>query len=363
MRVLLTCGGTGGHIYPAISIADKIKEHHPEAEILFIGTRHGMENRLVPAAGYEIEGIDASGLDRRNLAANIKTLENVIKGSREAARIIERFKPDLAIGTGGYVTGSVMTQAHKKKIPCYIHEQNAVPGVTNKLLESRVDKVFISFEQSAQLFRHPEKTVLTGNPVRAAFSALDRKSCREKLGLDDDCRLILLFGGSLGAGILNDAAMELGKSIGDRNIRFIFVTGRRYFEEISARKDFPQLSPSVEVISYADDMPELMTASDLVVSRAGAIAVSEILVCAKPSILVPSPNVTNNHQFKNAKAVADEGAALLIEDKELADDPGLLAEKAFALLADDAALESMRENAARLAKPDAAELIYQDLEI
>ncbi len=363
MRVLLSCGGTGGHIYPAISIADKIKEHHPEAEILFIGTRSGMENRLVPAAGYEIRGIDASGFDRHSLLGNVKTVENLIKGGREAARIISEFAPDIAIGTGGYVTGSVMLRAHRYGARCYIHEQNAVPGVTNKLLEPYVDRIFISFEQSASEFRHPEKTVLTGNPVRAAFSSLDREACRAKIGACEGEAVLLLFGGSLGAGILNEAALDLIPNMPEKGLRFIFVTGRRYYGEIMERLEETDIPASVTVMDYADDMPSLMAAADIVVSRAGAIAVSEILVSGKASVLVPSPNVTNDHQYKNAKAVADEGAALLLRDAELEDDPSLLRRRVTELLGKPGALEEMRRNAARIAKPDAAEKIYQGLEI
>ena len=213
MKVIMTCGGTGGHIYPAIAIADKIKEHNPDAEILFIGTKKGMENRLVPQAGYEIKGIDASGIDRKHLLRNFKTAINYIKGGNEASEIIREFGPGTVIGTGGYVTGSVIKKAKALGIPCYIHEQNAFPGVANKALESSVEKVFISFPEAASYFKDKSKIVLSGNPIRAGFinhpKTLHGKKC------------VLVCGGSLGAEMINRAAIEMIRRGEDFNIIFV----------------------------------------------------------------------------------------------------------------------------------------------
>ncbi len=349
MKAILTCGGTGGHIYPAIAIADKIKEHNPDAEILFIGTKKGMENRLVPAAGYEIKGIDASGIDRHHLLNNVKTLENYIKGSHEASEILDSFRPDVVIGTGGYVTGSVVSRADKRGIPCYIHEQNAFPGIANKALEPHVKKIFISFPEAASYFKHQDKIVLSGNPIRADF--INLKS------IPHEKKTVLVCGGSLGAEMINRACIEMIKSRPDFNI--IFVTGRRYYDDVKAGlKDIPG---NLRLIDYENNMPERMAESDLIVSRSGAITLSEILASRKPAIFIPSPNVTGNHQYHNAKSVADAGAAVLLEEKLLTGNIGLLSDEVKRLLADDAALDAMSENAAKIAKLDAADIIYRNI--
>ncbi len=364
MNVIMTCGGTGGHIYPAIAIADKIKEHHPDANVLFIGTKKGMENQLVPAAGYEIKGIDASGIDRHHLVTNIKTLRDAMKGSQEAYHIIKDFKPDVAIGTGGYVTGGVLFTASRLGVPCYIHEQNAVVGVANKMLEGIADKIFISFESSASQFRHPGKCILTGNPIRSAFKVLDKAECRKALGYSDEDRILLVFGGSLGAEIINKSTLSFSCESEADGIQLIFITGRRYYDEILAEyKARGGIPKSTMLMPYADNMPQLMCAADLVVSRAGAIAVSELLACGKPAVLIPSPNVTNNHQFHNAKAVADSGAALLIEESSMKNDPQLFSESIRSLMNDAGKLAAMSEAAYSIAKKDAADIIYENLNL
>lgn len=357
MRVILSCGGTGGHIYPAIAIADKIKENDPEAEILFIGTKKGMENRIVPDAGYRIEGIDASGFNRKNLMANVETLKNLRAGSKEANEIIKEFKPDVVIGTGGYVTGTVLTVAHRHSVPCFIHEQNAIPGMANRLISEYANGVFISFEGTGSSFRHPNRVYFTGNPVRSEFQKLDKFECRKKLGIADDEVMVLATGGSLGAAVLNREIVQLVNELTLSKIKIFFVTGKRYYDEIKAQCKGKQ----VALIDYADNMPELISAADLVVSRAGAIAVSEITASGKPSVLVPSPNVTNNHQYFNAKKIADEGAALLVEEKNLTEGEAVLASEILSLLARPESLLSMAANAARIGKTDAADAIYAKL--
>ena len=282
MRFVLSCGGTGGHIYPAIAIADKIREKDPQAEILFIGTKKGMENRLVPAAGYEIKGIEARGFDRKNVLNNLKTVQTYLEGSQEVYRILRDYAPDVAIGTGGYVTGSVIAVAHRLGIKTYIHEQNALPGIANKFLSGFVDKVFVSFDGTQNAFRHPERVILTGNPIRSGFTALDRKKCREKLGLMDSDIMVLMFGGSLGAEVLNREALGLASKIEGTNVKLYFVTGKRYYSDVCEKLEDMALPAGLILMAYADNMPELMSASDLVVSRAGAIAVSEICACGRP---------------------------------------------------------------------------------
>lgn len=344
MKVIMTCGGTGGHIYPAIAIADKIKEKNPDAEILFIGTKKGMENRLVPAAGYEIKGIDASGLDRHSIVKNIKTAENLIKGEHEAKKIIHEFEPDVVVGTGGYVTGTVVYCGHKFGARCFIHEQNAYPGVANKLLEGLCEKVFISFPEAAQYFKHQDKIILSGNPIRHEF--IDKQS--------DEAEYILVCGGSLGAEMINKAAIELTKQVNDK---IVFVTGKRYYDEIKANK-FPE---NVELIDYENDMPSRMSKAKLVISRAGAITLSEILASGKVAVFIPSPNVTANHQYHNAKSVCDAGAAIMVEEKELAEDISVLAKRVKELLADENKIADMSQKAKELANLDATDRIYHGI--
>ena len=360
MRVIMSCAGTGGHIYPAIAIADRIKAVEPDSEIMFIGTREGMENRLVKDAGYEIRGIDASGFNRRNLLKNFKTLSDMIKGRREVDEILDSFKPDIVFGTGGYVTGNVIKEAHRRGIRTYIHEQNAIPGLANKMLEEFADKVFISFDSSREHFRHKDKLVLSGNPIRSSFSTLDRADCRSELGIADGEFLILAFGGSLGADILNKAVVRLIDELPDQGIKLYFVTGKRYYDGVlemlkdSARTNF-------KLIPYADNMPVLMKASDLVISRSGAIAVSEITAAGRPSILVPSPNVTNNHQYYNAKAVADAGAALLIQETDMGEDYSSFTARITKLIGDGGKLEEMERAALAIGRSDAADIICENI--
>ncbi|MCQ2553309.1 MAG: undecaprenyldiphospho-muramoylpentapeptide beta-N-acetylglucosaminyltransferase [Clostridia bacterium] len=357
MRVILSCGGTGGHIYPAIAIADKIKEKDPSSEILFIGTKTGMENRLVPAAGYEIKGVDASGFNRKHLLANFKTLKNIAHGGHEAEEIIKEFKPDVVIGTGAYVTGIVLLHAHKLKIPCIIHEQNALPGLTNKMVSRFADRVFISFKGTEKAFHYPDRVVYSGNPIRADFDKLDREECRKELGFNENDIVILATGGSLGAEVLNEEIVDFASKVDCVNINLLFVTGKRYYENVKNQCNYD----CARVIDYANNMPTLMTASDVVVSRAGAIALAEIMACGKPAIFVPSPNVTNNHQYHNALAVAEKGAAVLVEEKDIAAENGKLASEIFKLIENKETLKAMGEKAKSLATIDAADIIYENL--
>ncbi|MCR4805078.1 MAG: undecaprenyldiphospho-muramoylpentapeptide beta-N-acetylglucosaminyltransferase [Clostridia bacterium] len=364
MNVVLSCAGTGGHIYPAIAIADKIRSEEPDAKILFIGTKTGMENRLVPAAGYEIRGIDASGFNRRNLLKNVKTARDLVKGGREAEAILREFQPDAVLGTGGYVTGPVVRKASKMGIPCFLHESNVVPGMANKMLEKYADGIFVSFEESREHFAHKERVVLTGNPIRRGFLAGDRAKARAEKGLSDEDFMVLVTGGSLGAQVLNLATVDLVRTLAasGRSIRVFFVTGRRYFEEVKALlSEIAGADEFVRLIDYADDMPVLMAAADLIVSRSGAIAMTEILASGKPSILIPSPNVTNNHQYYNAKSASDAGAAVLIEEKNMKDGYGIFTDAVLALSGDRDRLSRMANCAAKAGRKDAVDAIYAEM--
>ncbi len=364
MKVIMTGGGTGGHIYPAIAIADKIKRKHPEAEILFVGTKRGMEKDLVPKNGYEIRFITVSGFHRKKLWKNIKTVADLIKGSRQTRKILKDFKPDLVIGTGGYVCGPVVRAAHKSGIKTFIHEQNAFPGVTNKLLEKYVDKVFVSFPESKEYFKEPDKLVVTGNPIRKSFLLCGMGHSREKMGITPSEFVILCFGGSLGAGKINSTMIHVVETVnGLPDTRLFFITGRNYYDQVLASLKDRQinLNDNINILEYADNMHEYLSAADLVISRAGALTVSEITACGKASILIPSPNVTGNHQYFNARVVADKGGAVIIEEKDLNEEK--LIGTILRLKNNKEALNAMSAASAGVGRIDAADVIYDHLGI
>jgi UDP-N-acetylglucosamine--N-acetylmuramyl-(pentapeptide) pyrophosphoryl-undecaprenol N-acetylglucosamine transferase len=364
MKVIITGGGTGGHIYPAVAIADKIRRKHPEAEILFVGTEKGMEKDLVPKSGYAIRFITVSGFHRKRLWKNIKTAADLLKGNRQAAKIIKEFGPDLVIGTGGYVCGPVVRTAHKMGIRTFIHEQNAIPGVTNKLLEKHADKVFVSFPESKKYFKDQSKLVVTGNPIRKSFQLCSSGRSRENLKIKDGEFVLLCFGGSLGSEKINSTMIRVAEAVGGMpGVRLYFITGRNYYGKVMEALAERGISPggNIMILEYADNMHEYLSAADLVISRAGAITVSEITACGKASILVPSPNVTGNHQYFNAKVVADKGGAILIEEKDLTDEK--LLGTILRLKNNREVINSMSKASAGTGRLDAADMIYDHLGI
>ena len=363
MKIILSCGGTGGHIYPALAIADEIRDHHPEAQILFIGTHRAMENEIIPAHGYDIMNISASGFHRREIWKNVKTLKDTLEGASQAKKIIREFQPDLVMGTGGYVCGPVVRAAHKMGIPTAIHEQNAFPGMTNKMLSKYVDKVFISFEEARQYFQREAGVFLVGNPLRKGFVVNERAEMRKKLGLDPSRLTVLCFGGSLGAMKINELMVRLiGTLNGAEDVDILFVTGKRFYGEIQKElsEQAGELKDNVRIFEYLDNMPEYMAASDVIISRAGALTLAEITACGKAAILIPSPYVTGNHQYHNARVLADQGAAELIEEKDLTE------EAVLAILSrlrkDPHSLKEMEAKSRELARTDAAEKIYGELQ-
>lgn len=363
MKVILACGGTGGHIYPAIAIADKIKRKNPNAEILFIGTERGMERTLIPENGYAFEWISASGFNRKNIFKNAKTVSDMLKGAKQANGLIKAFRPDFVVGTGGYVTGPVLKEAYRLGIPVYIQEQNAVPGVANKMLERYARKVFISFPDSAKYFKDKGKLVLSGNPVRKAFSTAPIMDSRNMLGISEKEFMVLVFGGSLGADVLNREALKMIRALQSEKLKVFFVTGRRYYENVSAELRTMGDVSFVTLIPYADNMPVLLNAADLVISRAGAIALSEITACGKPSVLVPSPNVTNNHQYYNARALESVGAAILLQEEDFSKDESRLAYVVLKLKNNREKLNAMAEASSRAGRIDAVDIIYDHFNI
>ena len=326
MRVLMTGGGTAGHINPALAIAAKIEQENPDAEILFVGAKGRMETTLVPQAGYAIRTVDVRGFQRRlsvkNVGRNLSAAVHAVTAGRESTRILREFRPDIAIGTGGYVCGPVLRKAAQMGIPVVVHESNAYPGMTVKMLAKHATVLLA--DEAARRYLPPEtKVVVTGNPIRADFLRLDKQQARRELGLDDR-PLILSFGGSLGAERINAVMAEvLRRSHEKGGYQHIHGAGRRGYASLCAQlqeQGVPLQGDGIWVREYIDDMPRCMAAADLVISRSGAMTLSELPAAGKASILIPSPNVAENHQYHNAMALANRGAARCIEEKDLTPD-------------------------------------------
>lgn len=365
MRVIMTGGGTGGHIYPAIAIADKIKERYPDSKILFVGTEYGLEKKLVPENGYPIEFITVAGFNRKNPLKNIEVMKKLSKGSKQAKKLMKEFQPDLVIGTGGYVCGPVVRAAHKAGIKTYTHEQNAFPGVTNKLLEKYVEKVFMGFAEAQKYFKHKKKHVISGNPVRKAFFEAEQIRSRQKLGFAQDDFILLVFGGSQGAGRINKAMLSVIETLnGMDKIQVCMATGARYYDailnELQEERGL-KLADNIHILEYISNMDEYLSAADLVISRSGALTVAEVTVCGKAAIFIPSPIVTGNHQYYNAKAVADHGGAMIMEEKDM-DNEKLIAQ--ILKFKNDPQLTKEMSRCSRECAPvDAVDIICNNLDV
>ncbi len=364
MRVLFTGGGTAGHINPALAVAGYLREQEPDIKILYVGNRGGMEERLVPRAGYEMAFITISGFQRRlsfkNLMKNLRTVERIFTATAETKRIIKDFAPDVCVGTGGYVSGPVIREAAKLGVPSVIHESNAYPGVTTKLLSKQVHTVLLAVPDAKKYFDESVRTVITGNPVRGEVLRMDREQARKELGLDSR-PLVLSFGGSLGAAMLNRAAAymlaESAKSGKYQHIHGYGQNDPMFLEELSEYGlDLPK-NPQIRVLDYIHNMPTCLAAADLVISRAGAMTLSEIEAKGKASILIPSPNVAENHQFHNAMALVKRGAGEIIEEKDLTGEA--LWKKVEKILSDPERLKSLGENAQKMDILDANNRIYK----
>jgi len=364
MRILFTGGGTAGHINPALAVAGYVKEKEPDAQILYVGNRGGMEERLVQRAGYPMAFITISGFQRKptlkNLVRNVQTVERIFTASVETKKIIKDFAPDVCVGTGGYVSGPVVREAAKLGVPCVIHESNAYPGVTTKLLSKQVHTVMLAVPDAKKYFEDSVHTVVTGNPVRGEVLAADREASRKALGLDSR-PVVLSFGGSLGAAALNRAsAYMLAQSGKEKKYQHIHGYGQhddRFLEELEEYGLKLPENPQIRVLEYIDNMPQCLAAADLVISRAGAMTLSEIEAKGKASILVPSPNVAENHQFHNAMALVRREAGEIIEEKDLTGEA--LWRKVEKILSDPDRLRSLGENAAKMEILDANQRIYK----
>ena len=367
MRVILSGGGTAGHINPAIALAQKIRREEPDADILFVGTPNGMEAGLVHKAGFAFAGVEVQGLRRslspKNILRNIRAVGCAVSAGPRAKRIIRDFRPDIVIGTGGYVSGPVVRKAAQMGIPTAIHEQNAYPGVTNKILAKHADVVFLAVEKAKEYLPAGRRYLVVGNPIRESIIFRRRTEARKELGMDDKL-CILSFGGSLGSVKLSEIVadiMEWHRKHGDVNhIHAMCRLGKEVFPALLKERGIdPGNNPRLDIRDYIDNMDVCLAAADLVVCRAGAITLSELEAAGKPSILIPSPNVTENHQYHNAMVLADHGAAIVIEEKNYDK------KKLFATLEEfyqhPERLKEYARHASELAVLDTSERIYQEI--
>lgn len=369
MKVLLAGGGTGGHINPALAIASIIQAHDPEAEFLFAGTPQGMEARLVPQSGYQLTTIEVAGFQRKisleNIKRNAKAVYFLAKSSKRARQIVEDFGPDIAIGTGGYVSGPVIRMAAKMGVPCAVHEQNAFPGITNKMLSQKVDHVMLTVKEALEYMEFDAPYTVTGLPVRTGItSRKSKEEARRELGFDDGM-CILSFGGSLGAGCINEVMQHMipwtvRKKLKINHIHGYGGMGRDSFPQAMAAAGIPMKSKNLRITEYINDMDTCLAAADLVICRAGASTLAELEAAGKASILIPSPIVAGNHQFHNANVLGRAGAAIVIEQKNVSIEGMLRHVKR--LYDDPQKLTAMSEKAASLQITDTPDRIWEVIE-
>lgn len=360
LNVLVSGGGTGGHIFPALSIANELRRRHPDAKILFVGAEGRMEMEKVPAAGYNIIGLPVSGFDRKHLWRNVKVLARLFKSMGQARKILNDFKPDIAIGVGGYASGPMLKAAQKQGIPTLLQEQNSYAGVTNKLLAAGADCICVAYEGMERFFP-ADKIVLTGNPVRRNLLECSATSqqARQAMGMDPDKRTVLIIGGSLGARTINNAVIDGLERIGRADgVQVIWQTGKLYNQQCREALEASGVK-NVQQMPFISNMDMAYRAADLVVSRAGASSISELQLLGKAAILVPSPNVAEDHQTKNALALVNREAAMMVTD---ADAATALVETMLTTVMDDDKTASLGRNVLSMALRDAAERIVDEVE-
>ena len=368
MNVIFTCGGTGGHINPAIAVANILKERHPDANILFIGASGHMEEKLVPAAGYQLKTFPTSGMRRKlnldGIKANVKAVANVIGAVNGCRKIIKEFKPDVIIGTGGYASFPALMAGHMMKIPTCVHEANAMPGLTTRMAAGWADRVLICFPESAKHYKHPEKAEAVGMPVRREFITADKEAARQELGLDSRPVIVSTFG-SQGARAMNLAMAELLKLEQEdgfpyHHIHGVGSFGWEWFPDKLRELGVDAENPALDIREYIYNMPTVMAAADVIISRAGASSCNEIAASGTPCILIPSPNVTDNHQEKNARAIAQRGGAVLLLEKDCTAQQ--LYGEVKAILSDKARRDAMEQALRGCCVLDSAERICDILE-
>lgn len=351
MRVIISAGGTGGHIYPALAIINKIQKMDPTSEFLYIGTTDRMEATIIPEKNINYIGIEMKGLNRRNIFKNISVATSFIKGIKKCKKVMKEFKPDIVLGVGGYITAPVIYAAKSLKIKTFIHEQNSIPGLSNKFLTRYVDKVGVSLPSSIKYF-DKKKVIYTGNP-RSEEAYHASPALKSDYKLSRNKKLVLIVMGSLGSMVINQKMKEVLPKFKNKNYEILFITGKNYYEEYSNIKNIPS---NVKIMPYVEDMLGLMKRTDLIVSRAGATVISEITALGIPSILIPSPYVTHNHQYMNAKELSDRGASTIIEENNLS--PDLLIEKIDEIMKNNKKYDIMKKESKKLGVTDSASKIY-----
>jgi len=359
LKIIVSGGGTGGHIYPALALIKEIKKLNTSAEFLYIGTEKGLESKIVTREGIPFKTIHITGFKRKISFENIKTITRFIKGVQDSKKLIKEFKPDVVIGTGGYVCGPVVYAASKLHIPTIVHEQNSIPGLTNKFLSRYVNKVAICFEEARTYFPK-EKVVLTGNPRASEVIGKDGKAGRASVGLNASQKSVLLVGGSRGARPLNDAFLNALPEVKNKEYQFLYVTGEVHYENVMNQVKAVGNPDNVIIKPFIHNMPEVLAGVDLVVARAGATTLAELTALGLPSILVPSPYVTNNHQEKNARSLSDKGAAILRLEQELTGSQ--LIKDIDSVLLNQLKLEEMKKASSQIGIPDAATRLYKEMQ-
>ena len=357
-KYLISGGGTGGHIFPAVSIANELRRRDPKCDILFVGAEGRMEMERVPAAGYDIVGLKVEGFDRKNILRNVKVVWNLLWSMRKVRRVIKEFRPDVAVGVGGYASGAALKVAQQMGIPVVLQEQNSFAGVTNKMLAKGAEKICVAYTGMERFFP-ADKIILTGNPVRQNLLAtIDKKEAYEYFGLNPDKPTLMVMGGSLGARTVNQAMIAGLEKLKQSGIQVIWQTGKLYYEQIkSDLSDQSDLS-DIKILDFLARMDYAYAVADLVVSRAGASSISELSLLGKSSILVPSPNVAEDHQTHNARALSDKGAAILVKDVDAVD---TLVDIALETIASKEKLQSLSDNVLKLAYPNSAEKIVDEI--
>ncbi|MBB3109058.1 UDP-N-acetylglucosamine--N-acetylmuramyl-(pentapeptide) pyrophosphoryl-undecaprenol N-acetylglucosamine transferase [Paenibacillus phyllosphaerae] len=362
MRIVLTGGGTGGHIYPALAIGRQMQAEEKACDILYIGSPKGLEARIVPEKGIKFEPVEITGFRRKLSVDNIRTIMKFLKGVKRAKRLLRSFKPDVVVGTGGYVCGPVVYAAAKLGIPTLIHEQNAEPGLTNKFLSRYTDTVAVSFKESIPQFGKAKHVLMTGNPCATNVVQANRDRGFASLGLPKGSKIVLMFGGSRGAKAINDAMVDMAPLVKRLpGVHFVFVTGESYYDSTESRikKALKKSSHAIHVLPYLHNMPEVLAASTIAVCRSGASSLAELTALGIPSILIPSPNVTNNHQEANALSLVEAGAAEMLLERDLS---GVtLFERIERLIKDEERISRMGAAALDLGLPRSAEVIVSEL--
>ncbi|GMB08551.1 UDP-N-acetylglucosamine-N-acetylmuramylpentapeptide N-acetylglucosamine transferase [Thermolongibacillus altinsuensis] len=355
MKIVVSGGGTGGHIYPALAFINEVKKRQNDVDFLYIGTERGLESNIVRQAGIPFRAIEISGFKRKISFENVKTIIRFLKGVQECKQILKAYQPDIVLGTGGYVCGPVVFAASQLGIPTVIHEQNSIPGLTNKFLSRYVQKIAVCFEEAKAYFP-AEKVVLTGNPRASEVIGKDGTKAKKELGLNEQKKTVLIVGGSRGARPINDAFLEVLKEAGTKPYQFLYVTGEVHYDKVIRAVNDVGNPSNVVIKPFIHNMPEVLAGIDLIVARAGATTLAEITALGIPSILIPSPYVTNNHQEKNARALSAKGAAIVRLESELSGKRLLY--DIDEILLNEQTLTKMKEASLKLGIPDAAERLY-----